>query len=272
MRRRFESVRRPGSLLVVAVLAAGWASSGGPVAAQASLVAPGAPATIDFTGYTGAGFAADPAAGQLDSDVLSIAGFSEGDLPFGTAAESGDFARGTTTGGVSSGGVYAFDLGEGDMALGVQPTGSDYTPGSLTLRIENGSTVPLVRIQVTYDVVVFNDQGRSTSWNLSFSSDELGPYEAVPAADYASPETADAEPAYTAVRRSAELTPPAEVLPGESLYLRWTSDDVGGAGSRDEIGVDNLTVVGEGSVPDPGLVFGDGFESGDLTLWSEWVE
>lgn len=269
MRKRVEQSlprrSRHAILVLVGLL------SGPPLAAQLTLEAAGTPASIDFAGYDGSGFSPTPAAGQLDSGMLSLAGFSEGDLPFEATAEAGDFARGTTTGGVSAGGVYAFDLGDGDMALGVQPTGSDYSPGSLILRLENATGAPLEGVHVSYDVVVFNDQGRSSSWSLSYSTAELGPYEAVPAADYASPETADAEPAYTLVRRSVELSPPA-ILPGEHLYLRWSSDDVGGAGSRDEIGIDNITIVGESSLPAPGLIFEDGFESGDLSLWSEWTE
>jgi hypothetical protein len=242
-----------------------------PSAAQLSLEVAGIPAAIDFTGFDGTGFSPEPAAGQLDSDVLSVGGFSEGDLPFATSAASGDFARGITTGGVSSGGLYAFDLGEGDMALGVQPTASDYSPGFLTLCIENGTAMPLDRIQVTYDVVVFNDQDRSSSWNLSIASDALGPYEPVPAADFASAEIADEEPVYTLTRRSVDLAT-VTLLPGERLFLHWTSDDAGGGGSRDEIGLDNVSITGRSSIPDPNLLFGDGFESGDLSAWSEWAQ
>lgn len=255
------------ALLMAACLLATWLAAT-PAFGQLPIDAIGAPVSMDFTGFDGLGFTPTPAAGQLDSGVISVAGFSEGDLPFGATAEAGDFARGTTTGGVSTGGVYAFDLGDGDAALGFQPTTSDYSPGSLTLRLRNDTGVALDKITLTYDVVVYNDQGRGSSWTLSFAAEELGPYEDVPAAAFTSPTDADSTPAFVLTARSAELFPPP-IAPGELFYLRWSSDDDAGAGSRDEIGIDNVTIAAESLTPDPDLVFGDDFESGDLHLWSD---
>jgi hypothetical protein len=43
------------------------------------------------------------------------------------------------------------------------------------------------------------------------------------------------------------------------LYLRWTGDDVSGSGSRDEFGLDNITVS---AVPEPGAVLFGGLVCG----------
>jgi len=260
----------PSVTLAVGFLALSGSLASAPAAGQLAIDTLDAPVAIDFTGYEGAGLSPTPAPGQLDSTVFSIAGFSEGDLPFGATAEAGDFARGTTGGGVSTGGVYAFDLGEGDMALGFQPTTSDYTPGSLTLCLRNDTAVPLEKIILTYDVVVFNDQGRGSSFHLSFAGDELGPYDDVPGAAFVSPADADSTPGYVLTARAAELLP-TPVPPGGLLYLRWTSDDDGGTGSRDEIGIDNVVIVAQTLAPDPNLIFADGFESADLSHWSGYA-
>jgi hypothetical protein len=72
-----------------------------PAVAQLEITAIGSPVTIDFTGFMGSGFAPDPAADQLDSDTWAVTGLSDGDLDFGGTAVTGDFARGSTTGGVT---------------------------------------------------------------------------------------------------------------------------------------------------------------------------
>jgi hypothetical protein len=78
-----------------------------PALAQLEITAIGSPVSIDFSGFMGSGFAPDPAADQLDSDTWSVTGLSDGDVEFGGSGLSGDFARGSTTGGVTTGGVYA---------------------------------------------------------------------------------------------------------------------------------------------------------------------
>ena len=112
---------------------------------------------IDFTGFTGSGFAPSPAAGQLDSDTWRLTGMSTGDQTFGGTHTSDDSARGSDTGGTTTGGVYAFDRGGGNIGLGVQPTGSDFTPGEITLRLRNETGTTVTNINVAYYLGVFND-------------------------------------------------------------------------------------------------------------------
>ncbi len=68
----------------------------------------------DFNDFNGIGFAPNPIIGQLDSNVWSVKGLSDGDLDFGEMGTTGDFAREVSSGGVSSGGVYAFEFSTGD--------------------------------------------------------------------------------------------------------------------------------------------------------------
>ena len=109
--------------------------------AQLDIFVINVPVIVDFeqtfTGvnegaFAGGGFAPSPATGQLDSDAWEVAGMSDGNLDFGQSNVAGDFARGTHSGGVGTGGIYAFEVGS-NLILGVQPGASDFTPGSLTV-------------------------------------------------------------------------------------------------------------------------------------------
>ncbi len=195
---------------------------------------------VDFTGFTGAGFAPSPAAGQLDSDSWRVTGLSDGAGSFGGTHTSGDFARGPSTGGVTTGGVYGFDVGSGNRILGVQPTGDDFTPGTITLKIQNTTGAMIANLYVSYTIWTYNDQGRSNSLNFSYSLDDSS-YTSVAALNFTTPQAADGSPAWTNTARSTTLTG-INLADNASVYLRWTGDDVGGSGSRDEYGIDDVEV------------------------------
>lgn len=191
--------------------------------------------------FEGTGFTPSPGAGQLDSDAFSTSGFSADNVAFGQTATSGDAARGTTSGGVSTGGIYGLIT---DPALYIQPGESDFTPGSITLRIKNMGPTNLQQITVSYDILILNDQNRSNVLNFSHSADDIG-YTAVGTADYASATAADQMPVVTRIGRGPFIIAGLNVSPGGFYYLRWTGDDAGGAGSRDEFGLDNISVAAQ---------------------------
>ena len=214
----------------------------GAASAQLSLTGISTASTIDFDSFTGAGFAPAPAAGQLDSDTIIITGLSDGDLAFGGTGDSGDYARGTTTGGVTTGGAYGFDLGGGDVALGIQPAGSDFTPGTIVVALQNNSGDMISEIDVSYDIVVFNDQARGNTVNFAHGAMAAGPFTAEPTLDFESPEVADGVPAYVSTNRSITLSG-LNIANGGSYFLQFSSDDSVGGGSRDEIGINNISVT-----------------------------
>lgn len=191
--------------------------------------------------FEGTGFAPSPGAGQLDSDAFSTSGFSADNVAFGQTATSGDAARGTTSGGVSIGGIYGLTP---DPALYIQPGESDFTPGSITLRIKNMGPTSIQQITVSYDVLILNDQNRSNTFNFSHSADDID-YTVVGTADYTSETAADQMPAVTRIGRGPIVIAGLNVSPGGFYYLRWTGDDAGGAGSRDEFGLDNISVAAQ---------------------------
>lgn len=202
--------------------------------------------TINFSGFDGSGFASSPSAGQLDSDTWAVSGMSDGSVAFGGSGTSGDFARGSSSGGETTGGIYAFDVGLGNIALGVQPGGSDWTPGDLTLRVQNNTGATVTSWNLSYDIFVYNDQNRANSFNFSWSTDDTT-YNSIAALDYTSTATADTTPAWVSNARSTTGLA-ATVAAGDFLYLRWTGNDVSGSGSRDEFGLDNVSVT---AVPEP---------------------
>ncbi len=208
--------------------------------------------TIDFDNtvsgvnngqFQGTGFVGAPTAGQLDSDGWRATGFSDGDGMFSGTHTTGDFARGTHSGGTGTGGVYAFETATGDFCLGVQPGAADFTPGDFTLRIQNNSGSAINQLNLSYEIKVFNDKDRSNSFNFSWSTDDIS-YTSVSALDYASPGAADPLPvSWTTTTRSTTLSG-LNLANGGYLYLKWTGDDVSGSGSRDEFGLDDIVISG----------------------------
>ena len=198
------------------------------------------PFTENFATFTGTGFAPSPAAGQLDSDVWKVTGFSGGTLNFGGTQTGGDFARGASTGGEGAGGIYSFDVGGGNTTLGVQPGGSDFTPGSMIVKIQNNTGAVLTSVDVSYDIYYNNNATRGNSFNFSYSSDDIT-YTDVVALNFTSPAAVDAL-GWQTVAKTTTITG-LSIAVGDFLYISWTGDDDAGGGSRDEFGLDNVSVT-----------------------------
>lgn len=198
-------------------------------------------AFLDFEEYAGTGFTPSPACGRLSSLQFAATGVGDGDLAFGGASTSGNAARGLTSTSVTSGGLYAFDLGgERGRTFGVQPTGAAFEPGTITLRFENRSTLPLVEAAIGLVVSYRNDQGRSTSLTFSWSSNGTD-FTALPAAfGLVTPEAADTA-GWVSAARAGTLTG-FSIAPGGYLYLRASLAASGGSGGRDELAIDDVVV------------------------------
>jgi len=228
-------------------------------AAQVTLTSDDPSVLIDFESplagvsagtFEGTGFSPAPLFGQLDSRAWAVAGFSDGDLVFGGSANSGDLARGAIGGGGTSvGGLYSladFPL-HGGRAMAFQPGGTDFTPGSITLRIVNQDLHEIiVGLQVSYDIYVRNDEGRSTYVRFGHSPDGAD-FNDVSDAAYASPEAPEPFPSFQKVggvgaSRTVSISSISVAPVVGEYFRRWDSDDLSGAGSRDEIAIDNVRV------------------------------
>lgn len=225
--------------------------------AQLSLSTAGTPFVISFDAavsgvsagvFDGSGFEPAATGGRLSSNAFAVTGWSDGNLAFGATRTTAntDYTRGVSTGGVSTGGMYAFDLGGTQgRSLGFQPVANDWAPGTVTLKITNNTGAAVNSIAVSYKLFVRNDQGRSNSFNFSYSADDVT-YTAVSALDYASPAAADASPAFIQVTTPVTATTinlGTLLANGASFYLRWNSNDVAGSGSRDEFALDDISVT-----------------------------
>jgi len=199
-------------------------------------------AGVNNAQFGGSGFSSSPTAGQLDSDAWALTGMSDfSNLAFGGTRTTGDLARGTSTGGVSTGGVYGFTVGTSNNALGFQPGGDDWTPGNVTLRMQNQTGDLISSLHIAYTVYVRNDQGRANNFNFTHSYDNSA-FTNIDALDLTSIQAADGSPSWKSYKRIAKITG-LSLNDGEYYYLRWWSDDVSGSGSRDEFALDDITVV-----------------------------
>lgn len=195
--------------------------------------------TVEFSSFTGSGFSPNPGPGMLSSNDWEVLGSSDGNLLFGDTQTGGQFARGVSNGGITTGGIYAFNYGSG-TAFGFQSTGTAFTPGAFTLRIQNNTGAPIEDLTLSYEIWVLNDQNRSTSFNFEHGNDNIN-FQQESSVDYNSEEAADPSPSWELVPRSITLSG-VYIADGDFYYLRWTTDDVGGAGSRDEFGINNIII------------------------------
>ena len=227
---------------------------------QVSLTNAAASALIDFsnttptsigstpaTAYAAAGFSANPTtAGRLNSNAWALTGWTDGSVTFGGSNTTGDYIRGATAVAVTSGGMYAYTGAPGSAAnpaMMIQPGGGDFAPGTLTLRIVNNGTTAINSFTISYDLYVRNDQARSSSFNFSYSLDNSS-YTAVSSLDYTSGAALDAlgwVKVGTSPSRSTVVNS-LNIAPGAFFYIRWSSNDVAGSGSRDELGLDDIAI------------------------------
>ena len=243
------------------------------LAACASLVIAGtASAQIyseDFSGFAGLGFAPSPTGGDLDSDQWIATGMSSGTMEFGDTATDDDFARGLSSGGVNTGGVYAFDVGGADIALGVQPGSEDFTPGAFVVRIENTTGSTITQLNISYEVWVFNDQPRAQGIELRVGVDGGGP-SFVAGSTMSTPLDPDGSPSWQMTPFSVSAS--TSVAAGATFELHFHSDDSAGGGSRDEIAFDDIIVAAVTGVPVCGngtAESGEACDDGNTTTESE---
>lgn len=205
--------------------------------------------------YDGSGLGSVPSGGQLDSDSWMFSGFSDGATVSGQASNSGDYARGLHTGGVTTGGLYAFATSADNRVLGVQSTGSDFSPGWIQLSARAPSTRPLW--DINFDWWVFNDKPRSTQLEVSVSNNATD-FVNVPLSSITTGTSASTLAAWQASPQSIQLSFDEAV---DQIWIRWAANDAAGTGSRDEFGIDNIAVravdgavLTTHSTPEPGSV------------------
>ncbi len=207
----------------------------------------GVPLVEDFNSYLATGFDGVAPAGGVTTESWSFNGLSDGDCDFYDTClglSFPDFTRGTSTGGESTGGLYAFDVdGAGNVVFGLQPIGNDATPGELIYQVFNVAGASVTDVDLSYDVWVYNDQGRSNSVKISWSGDNFFTSTDLTTLDLTSPAAAAGSPAWTKTSKSVSIDLGFSLQEEGLFSLKFTFDDVGGSGSRDEFGIDNVSTT-----------------------------
>lgn len=220
--------------------------------AQVNLTSVGNAVVIDFentiTGvnngnFAGSGLTPNPIVGQLNSNAWAIEGLSNGNIIFGDSSVTGDYAKGISSGGTSSGGVYAF-INNNDTAMGVQPTGSDFTPGAIILKVENNTGITLDSISLAYDLWINNDGDRANSFNPSYSTDGTN-FTDITVLNDTSVELSQGSALWASSLKTTNIV--VSIADGSSLYIKWSSEDITGSGSRDEFALDDISITGFGT-------------------------
>jgi hypothetical protein len=200
---------------------------------------------LDFADYRGNGFAPNPDSGEFDSDNVTVVGWSDGDVEYGLTSSANDFARGESPGGVGTGGMYAFDVGGGNYAFGFQPSSGEFVTSNdyFEFKFANLSNRVLPTLYLGFDLLYYNDQGRSNKITVQYSTDGTTYFDVF---DFTSPEGAASTPGWVTVQADLQLKG-VGIQPDKLLYLKLIGEDVGGSGSRDEFAIDNITI----GVPEP---------------------
>ncbi|WP_285270308.1 fibronectin type III domain-containing protein [Kaistella rhinocerotis] len=194
---------------------------------------------VNLDRFVGSGFDRTPVTGKLNSNSWSVMGLADGNLPLGGVNTNPGFGRGSSNGGVSAGGIYAYNVATNNAALGVQPTANDFNSGSMTLRMQNQTSAPITSVNIGYKVYIYNDQPGSSSFNFSHSADN-STFTNVSQLNVTSPATADEAPSWKASYRVVTVTG-LNINPNEYYYFKWTGNTVT-AGAADEFALDDITV------------------------------
>ncbi|HYG46358.1 MAG TPA: Calx-beta domain-containing protein, partial [Allosphingosinicella sp.] len=212
-----------------------------------------APTTVrifeeDFTGFTAGGFAPNPTATQIDSDIWRVVGLSDIPNPaYGFTATTGDFARGTIgTNDPVSAGVYS---PTSNPALVLQPTGAEIeNNGFIEARVQNSSGSTATGLNIAFDWAYRNSGDRSSSLQFSYSTDGTN-FIPVPDAAASTPATAAAATGVFTLQNEMVALTGLSIPDQGFVYLRWTHLSSAGSGNRDEFGIDNVTVDATTSGP-----------------------
>ncbi len=196
---------------------------------------------INVDTFSGTGFQRTPISGQLNSNGLLVTGLSNGDMSIDStkAYTEDDYARGYSSGGITTGGIYAFEVAANDVALGFQATGSDMTAGEIICICNNATGATINKFEVSYDFLYYNDQERSSDFVFSYSSDNYS-YTTIDTTLTSTPTESDTSPSWISTNISTSFT--IDLPSNDSLFLKWTTDDSEGSGSRDEMALDNIYI------------------------------
>lgn len=202
-------------------------------------------AWIDFSGFAGEGFQNVPEeCGQLSTQSWAVHGSASASVDFETDTSNDGLRRGVFN-AQTTWGVYAFEHAPNDRAMGAILSGSGFIGGTFTLRVLNNGSTDLTALSVSYLALGLNDNNRSNRLSFSYSSDNAN-FTDVEALHFDTPVDSpttppDPPPEWFGEAKSTTITG-LSIAPNEYVYLRWTTKDLGGSGSRDKLAIDDIIV------------------------------
>lgn len=206
--------------------------------------------TVDFdntveganTGaYAGAGLSEFPEGGDLNSNGFVLSPLTSSGVTFGGEILDDDMAygNGTSDGGETDGGFYAFQVGTNNYALGVQPDAT-YPSGSITLKMQNQTGAAVTSLNFGYKIYVRNDEAGANNFNFSYSSDN-NTYTSPSVLNETTVAVADALPGWKVYYKVITIAN-INITAGNYYYIRWSGTTASGS-VYDEIALDDITVV-----------------------------
>jgi len=192
--------------------------------------------------YAGGGSSATPDDGELNSKAFAFGPLTPVAATFETETAEDDpsYGNGSSSGGVTDGGFYAFEVAPDNFALGIQPLTGEYASGNTTFRFQNQTGAVVTSLSIGYKVYIYNDEAGSNSYNFSHSANN-STYTQVTALDNTSPAAADAAPGWKAYYKVVTLTG-LSIANNAHYYLRWSGAPVSGT-VYDEIALDDIVIV-----------------------------
>jgi PKD repeat protein len=218
------------------------------------------PQTINFNDFKADSAAAPGAIAGINTSWFAVKGFTGtntvNNFDFGTINNSPKLKLGTSTGGnggstaPSASGFYSFrtnPLDTNDRALGFQPTGGDLTPGFIYFKVKNTTGQTISNLFFSFTLEVRNDQGRSNNVQLLYGADTVIANLTL-ANTYLS--TVAADPIITWVdTQMVAIVTGINLAVNAEYYFVIKTDDVAGAGSRDEFAINDISILASGSAP-----------------------
>ena len=145
-------------------------------------------------------------------------------------------------GGTATGACRPWDLGDNDFALGYQPTADEFSPGFFLACVSNSTGKTIQRVSISYEIVCLNNENRSSSLNFEYSMDGIT-FLHISKLDYTSPTQEMVTASWEISIRNTELELPSSLRDKACIWIRWYGNDAGGAGSRDEYGINNFSII-----------------------------
>ena len=154
---------------------------------------------------------------------------------------SADFL-GVHAGGTRTGGCYSWLLPQTNYVIGCQATAEKFTPGFFQVAISNATGERVEEMTVEYLVWYLNDVERASVVKLE-TGRGIESLREVTACRFLTPAQPVLPAQWENTSRSSVVAFRPALMPGETIRIRWTCDDAGGSGSRDEIGIDDVRVT-----------------------------